>query len=65
VSDTQVIIVLAVGASVFVLFCCLILVVMIRMRRVVTSQLETIDNLLSTLRADQGRDATREHPSEP
>jgi hypothetical protein len=59
VSDTQIIIALIVGASVFVLICCLILVVMVRLRRAVKSQLETIDNLLSALRA--GRDGDTSH----
>jgi signal transduction histidine kinase len=60
VSDTQVIIVLAVAAAVLIIFGCLILVVVIRLRRMVNSQLKTLNNLLSAQRADQGRDAPRE-----
>lgn len=59
-SETQIIIALAVGASVFAIFFCLILVVVIRLRRVVNSQLKTLDNLLSARRADQGPDTPRE-----
>jgi hypothetical protein len=59
VSDTQIIIALIVGASVFVLICCLILVVMVRVRRAVESQLETIDNLLSARHADRDNDTPR------
>jgi hypothetical protein len=59
VSDTQIIIALIVGASVFVLICCLILVVMVRLRRAVKSQLETIDGLFSALRAGRDGDTPR------
>ncbi|MDQ4010934.1 MAG: hypothetical protein M3228_09615 [Actinomycetota bacterium] len=62
-SNTQIIIVLAVAASVLVIFGCLILVVVIRLRRLVNSQLKTLDDLLSARRADQGPD-TRREPSE-
>jgi signal transduction histidine kinase len=60
VSDTQVIIVLAVAAAVLIIFGCLILVVVIRLRRMVNSQLKTLNNLLSAQRADQRRDTRRE-----
>lgn len=60
VSDTQIIVALAVGASVFIAFCCLILIVIVRLRRVVTSQFETLDKLLNTLHAGQGQDPPRE-----
>jgi signal transduction histidine kinase len=60
VSETQVIVVLAVAAAVLVIFGCLILVVVIRLRRMVNSQLKTLNNLLSTQRADQRRDTPRE-----
>jgi hypothetical protein len=60
VSDTQIIIALAVGASVFIIFCCLILVVVVRLRRVMKSQFETVDSLLSALRAGRGGDTPRE-----
>lgn len=59
-SDTQIIIALAVGASVFIIFCCLILVVVVRLRRVMKSQLETVDTLLNALRAGRGSDTPRE-----
>jgi signal transduction histidine kinase len=60
VSDTQVIVVLAVAAAVLIIFGCLILVVVIRLRRMVNSQLKTLNSLLSVQRADQGRDTPRE-----
>ena len=50
-SNTQVIIVLAVAASVLVIFGCLIMVVVIRLRRMVDSQLKTLGDLLSAQRA--------------
>jgi signal transduction histidine kinase len=61
VSNTQIIIVLAVAASVLVMFGCLIMIVVIRLRRMVNSQLKTLDDLLSAQRADRGPDT----PSEP
>ena len=60
-SNTQIIIVLAVAASVLVMFGCLIMIVVIRLRRMVNSQLKTLDDLLSVQRADRGPDT----PSEP
>ncbi|HZA17091.1 MAG TPA: hypothetical protein VE645_09430 [Pseudonocardiaceae bacterium] len=60
-SNTQIIIVLAVAASVLVMFGCLIMIVVIRLRRMVNSQLKTLDDLLSAQRADRGPDT----PSEP
>lgn len=60
-SDTQIIIALAVGVSAFVVFCLLILFVVVRLRRVVRSQLTTLDNLVSTLQAARQRDT----PDEP
>ncbi len=59
-SDTQIIIVLAAGASAVIIFCCVILAVMVRLHRVVKSQLETVDKLLSAQRAGLGRDTPRE-----
>lgn len=55
-SDTQIIIVLAVGASAVIIFCCVIVAVMVRLHRVVKSQLETVDKLLSVHRAGRERD---------
>jgi hypothetical protein len=60
VSENQVIIVLAVAAFVFIVFACLVLFVVIRLRRMVNSQLRTLDNLLSVRRADQGPDTPHE-----
>jgi hypothetical protein len=60
VSDTQIVIALVAGASLFIIFCCVILAVVIRLDRVVKSQLKTIDKLLSIPPADQGRDAPHE-----
>lgn len=59
VSDTQIIVVLAVGASVLVVLGCLILIVLFRLRRVVRSQFEALDKMVSTLRARSG-DTPRE-----
>lgn len=59
-SDTQIIIVLAVGASAVIVFCCVILAVMVRLQRVVKSQLEAIEKILSAQRAGGGRDTPRE-----
>lgn len=59
-SDTQIIIALAVGASAFVIFCCLVLVMIVRLRRVMKTQLEAVDSLLSALRAGRGRDTPHE-----
>ncbi|MGH3811293.1 MAG: hypothetical protein ACRDUV_02400 [Pseudonocardiaceae bacterium] len=59
-SDTQIIIALVAGASVVLIFCCVILAVMVRLHRVVRSQLETVDKLLSAQRAGGGRDTPRE-----
>ncbi len=55
-SDTQIVTALAVGMFMVILFGCLILVVIVRLRRVVKSQLETLDSLASTLRAGQEQD---------
>lgn len=63
VSDTQIIVVVAIGASVFIIFCCLVLVVLIRLNRVVKSQLKTIDNLLSARRAGREPDTPHESSS--
>jgi signal transduction histidine kinase len=60
VSNTQIIIVLAVAASVLVIFGCLIMVVVIRLRRMVNTQLKTLNDLLSAQRADRGPDTPRE-----
>ncbi len=62
-SETQVIVVLAVAAAVLVIFGCLILVVVIRLRRMVNSQLKTLNDLLSARRADQGPDTPHEPSS--
>jgi hypothetical protein len=65
-SDTQITIALVVSVSVVIILGCLIVAVVVRLRRVVKSQLETLDNLVSTLHAStlhasQGRDK----PGEP
>ena len=59
-SDTQIIIALVAGASVVIVFCCVILAVMVRLHRVVRSQLETVNKLLSAQRATRGNDTPRE-----
>lgn len=60
-SNTQIIIVLAVAAAVLVISGCLIMIVMIRLRRMVNSQLKTLNDLLSAQRADRGPNT----PGEP
>lgn len=55
-SRTQVVVALAAGVSTIVTFGCLILVVVVRLRRLVKSQLDTLDSLLSTLRSGQDHD---------
>lgn len=59
-SNTQIIIVLVVAASVLVVFGCLIMIVMIRLRRMVNSQLKTLNDILSAQRAEQGPDTPRD-----
>lgn len=59
-SNTQIIIVLVVAASVLVIFGCLIMIVMIRLRRMVNSQLKTLNDILSAQRAEQGPDPPRD-----
>lgn len=59
-SNTQIVIVLAVAASVLVIFGCLIMIVVIRLRRMVNSQLKTLNDVLSAQRAEQGPDTPRE-----
>ena len=63
-SETQIIIALAIGAAVFIALCCLILFVMVRLNRAVKSQFETLDNLLGTLRTARGQDTPREPGSQ-
>lgn len=60
-TTTQIIVVGIVGVSIIILLGCLILIVIARLRRVMTLQFETIDKLLSAVRADQARDK----PAEP
>ena len=59
-SDTQIIVALALGVFAFVIFGSLILIVVVRLRRVVRSQLQTLDNLVSTLQAARQRDTPEE-----
>ncbi|MGH4007169.1 MAG: hypothetical protein ACRDTH_03190 [Pseudonocardiaceae bacterium] len=59
-SDTQIIIALAVGGAVVIIFLTVILVVMVRLHRVVKSRLETVDKLLSAQRAGRGHETPRE-----
>lgn len=58
-SEIQIIIV-AVGAFVFIALCALALVVVARLRRLAQSQFEAIDNLIGTLRAAQQTQPPRE-----
>ncbi|MGH3936563.1 MAG: hypothetical protein ACRDS1_16555 [Pseudonocardiaceae bacterium] len=59
-NSTLIIIALAVGASLFIIFCCSILVVVMRLNRVVKSQLKTIDKLLNSPPASRERDTPQE-----
>lgn len=60
VSETQIIVVLVVGAVVLAVLACLTLIVLLRLRRVVRSQFEALDKMVSTLRATRGGDTPRE-----
>lgn len=62
VSDTQIMIVLAASVAVVIIFVGITLVVIARLRRVVKSQFEALDGLLTTLRDAQGRDKPGEDP---
>lgn len=59
-NSSQVIIALVVGAFLFIIFCCSILVMVLRLNRVVQSQLKAIDELLSSPPADRGHDTPQE-----
>ncbi|MGH3870558.1 MAG: hypothetical protein ACRDSR_03420 [Pseudonocardiaceae bacterium] len=56
-SATQIVVVLVAGASAIIILGCVLLVVMLRLQRVVRTQLETLDEILGPLRTDQGPDA--------
>lgn len=60
-SSTQIGIIVAVGVSAIAVLGCLALVVLARLRRVIKAQFETLETLLSAVRADQAHDK----PSEP
>ena len=60
-SNTQIIVLLIVGASLVILLGCLMVIVMIRLRRVIKLQFETIEKLLGNQHASQGHDK----PAEP
>lgn len=57
VSDTQVIVALAVGVSVFIIFTCVAVIVVVRLRRLMKTQLEALNNLVSTLQSARGQSA--------
>jgi Flp pilus assembly protein TadB len=59
--STQIIILIAVAAFLLILFCCVSLVAINRLRRVMEAQFETLDNLLGSLRSGREHDK----PSEP
>jgi hypothetical protein len=61
VSNTQIIIVLAISVSTIIILGCLVVFVIVRLRRVVKSQFETLESLLSSMRSGQGGD----EPGEP
>lgn len=54
------IIVIAVAAFVLIVFCCVSLVAINRLRRVMEAQFETLDHLLGSLRAAQETDKSSE-----
>lgn len=55
-SNTQIIVVGIVGVSIIFLLGVLAMIVMMRLRRAIRSQFETLEKLLSTVRASQGHD---------
>jgi hypothetical protein len=52
-SDTQIVLALAIGALLIVVSGCVILVVIVRLRRVVSSQFEELEKLFGDLRTGQ------------
>jgi Flp pilus assembly protein TadB len=60
--STQIIILIAVAAFLLIVFCCVSLVAINRLRRVMEAQFETLDNLLGSLRAGREHDKPGEPP---
>jgi hypothetical protein len=54
--NTQIVIVLAIGVFAITVFIGVCLVVIARLRRKIKTQFETVENLLKTVQASQGRD---------
>jgi hypothetical protein len=54
--NTQIVIVLAIGVFAIAVFIGVCLVVIARLRRKIKTQFETVENLLKTVQASQGRD---------
>lgn len=54
--NTQIVIVLAIGVFAITIFVGVCLVVIARLRRKIKTQFETVENLLKTVQASQGRD---------
>lgn len=54
--NTQIVIVLAIGVFAIIIFIGVCLVVIARLRRKIKTQFETVENLLKTVQASQGRD---------
>jgi hypothetical protein len=54
--NTQIVIVLAIGVFAIAVVTGVSLVVIARLRRTIKSQFDTVENLLKTVQASQGRD---------
>lgn len=64
-SDTYILLVLAVGVSVLLIVCMVVsLIVILRLRRAVTSQFKILDNVLSSIQEERGRDTPQEPRNE-
>lgn len=60
--STGIVIVLAVGVAAIVIFGALGLLVIARLRRTIKTQFQALDDVLGTMRANQGRDEPGEGP---
>lgn len=60
--STGIVIVLAIGVAVLVIFGALGLLVIARLRRTIKTQFKALDEVLDTIRASQGRDGPGEGP---
>ncbi|HET9255660.1 MAG TPA: DUF948 domain-containing protein [Pseudonocardiaceae bacterium] len=64
-SNIPMMIILAVGFFVLIVFACIFLFVLSRLRRVIRSQAEAIETITGAVRASQGHDKPGESPQVP